>query len=412
MTADTALADDSAVAADPPDPPEPSGLARILDRERSPSNPAALRAREWRPVRWLAVAGWLLLLAVWIRTRGIPFDRTGLMIWIAAGLLAASIGRRSLWTVIADWLPFALVLIAYDFARGASEHLNGTTLWLPQIRFDTWLFDGHEPTVWLQAQLKDTTVRWWDAGVSLIYTSFFLLPYVVAGILWLQSRREFHRWVARYVTLSFLGVAAFILFPAAPPWAAARCVSAQVSDHPSYPGCLGNDPANVPGGGLLGRFVPTHPGASPYVERISGRGFGELHLTVAKAVLREGQGTVDLVAAIPSLHAGASLLVVLFLWKRWRIYWRVIGVAYVLAMAFALVYSAEHYVLDILIGWAMAGLVMGGFGWFEHWLAGRRLSNAGAARPTRYAGPTQFERSDHQPMENPCPPIETMPSSA
>jgi PAP2 superfamily len=221
---------------------------------------------------------------------------------------------------------------------------------------------------------------------------------VVAGILWLQSRHEFHRWVARYVTLSFLAVVAFILFPAAPPWAAARCVRAQVSDHPSYPACLGNNPAYVPGGGLLGRFVPTHAQASPYVERISGRGFGDLHLTVAKAVLNEGQGTVDLVAAIPSLHAGVSLLVVLFLWKRWRIYWRVLGVTYV------------------LVGWALAALVMAGVGWserwFERWRVGRRLGNADGGGLTRYAGATKSERFADQPMENLCPPIETMPSSA
>jgi hypothetical protein len=294
------------------------------------------RARRWRPVRWTAVAGWLLLLTVWIWTRGVPLDRQGLLCWIAGGLLAASIGRRHLATVVLDWLPLALALICYDFARGASERLGGATWWTPQIRIDRWLFGGTVPTVWLQAHLKDHTPRWWDTGVSLTYTSFFLVPYVLAAVLWLRSRADFRRWVMRYVTLCFLAVASFLLFPAAPPWAAARCTAEQVADHPSYPPCLFSTQGNAfsafatPSGGLLGRFTPSHTGAAPYVERISGRGFGQLHLPVAKAMLDEGQSAVDLVAAVPSLHAGVSLLAVLFLWPRLAWYGRVIGVGYVL----------------------------------------------------------------------------------
>jgi hypothetical protein len=117
----------------------------------------------------------------------------------------------------------------------------------------------------------------------------------------------------------------------------------------------------TPSGGLLGRFTPSHTGAAPYVERISGRGFGQLHLPVAKAMLDEGQSAVDLVAAVPSLHAGVSLLAVLFLWPRLAWYGRVIGVGYVLTMGFALVYSGEHYVFDLLVGWSMAAGVMLGF---------------------------------------------------
>ena len=245
--------------------------------------------RRWRPVRWTAVAGWVLLLSIWIATRGVPFDRSGLMLWIATGLFAASIGWRAPWMVVVDWLPFALVLIGYDFARGAATTLNTYTLWTPQVSFDRWLFDGNIPTVWLQAHLKDARVRWWDGGVSLVYTSFFLLPYVVAGIFWLRSRAEFHRWAARFVVMSLLGLAGFILFPAAPPWAAAACLPVQVAEHPANPACLFRDPAFVPGGGLLDRFTPSHAGAAPYVQRISSRGFGELHLPAARGLLDEGQ---------------------------------------------------------------------------------------------------------------------------
>ena len=38
--------------------------------------------------------------------------------------------------------------------------------------------------------------------------------------------------------------------------------------------------------------------------------------------------------------------------------WRPLLVAYPLIMAFTLVYTAEHYVIDILLGWALAAVVV------------------------------------------------------
>jgi membrane-associated phospholipid phosphatase len=379
------------------------------EREAAAVERARLRATRWRPVRWIAVAGWAILLTTWIWTRGVPFDREGLILWMSGGMFAASIGRRAPWAVFVDWLPFVLVLIAYDFARGASQKLNATTQWTPQIDLDKWIFFDHEPTVWLQQHLEEKSVRWWDGGVSLVYTSFFLLPYVLAAILWVRSRGEFYRFAYRFVALSFLGLAGFVLFPAAPPWAAARCTAADVVSHPAYPTCIYGDPSYV-NGGLLGHFVADHAGVAPYVERLSGRGFGMLHIPVASALLNKGQGTVDLVAAIPSLHAGVTLLVVMFLWRRMRIYWRIFGVAYVLAMAFSLVYSAEHYFVDVLIGWILAGLVMMVFGRFDRWRADLRpREGPGKGWLSRYAG---LRKPAPSQMENLWPPIETTPSSA
>jgi len=67
---------------------------------------------------------------------------------------------------------------------------------------------------------------------------------------------------------------------------------------------------------------------------------------------------VNLVAAIPSLHAGLTAAVAAFLWTRVGRIWRLLLVAYVLVMAFTLVYTAEHYVVDILLGWVLAAIVL------------------------------------------------------
>jgi len=102
----------------------------------------------------------------------------------------------------------------------------------------------------------------------------------------------------------------------------------------------------------------TQHGANGWIERIVGRGWGKLNMHTASALIDQGQASVNLVAAVPSLHAGLTLAICAFLWNRVHRAWRPLLVAYVLVMAFALVYTAEHYVIDILLGWALAAIVM------------------------------------------------------
>jgi hypothetical protein len=347
----------------------------VVRRVAAPAvlSPARSLARRWSGLdarvlgrlRWAAVGCWVAAAALQLSYAGVPLDREALILWIMAGLVAATLGRRAPWTVVVDWLPFALALLAYDFARGASDKLGMATWWTPQLDVDRFLFGGTEPTVWLQERLKYPHARWWDVLVSLTYVSFFLLPYVTAGAFWLRSRREFRRWAARFVSLSFLAFALFALVPAAPPWAAARCPAAALADHPAYPVCMSFDPALVADGGLLGPVTGARAGAHAYVERLSGRGWSRLHLEVAQSLLEKGQGTVNLVAAVPSLHAGGTMLFAIFLWRRAGAWSRAMLVAYNLAMGFALVYAAEHYVADILAGWLAAAAVSVGFALLE-----------------------------------------------
>ena len=70
---------------------------------------------------------------------------------------------------------------------------------------------------------------------------------------------------------------------------------------------------------------------------------------------------MNLVAAVPSLHAGLSLAIAAFLWSRVHRGWQPLLVCYPLTMAFTLVYTAEHFVVDILLGWVLAAVVVWGF---------------------------------------------------
>ena len=73
--------------------------------------------------------------------------------WLAIGLFAWSIGKRNVLLVLLDFVPFALVLIAYDYLRGISDSLGMPTWWHPQLDVDKFIFFGHEPTVWLQEHI-------------------------------------------------------------------------------------------------------------------------------------------------------------------------------------------------------------------------------------------------------------------
>ena len=317
------------------------------------------RARRLRIARWVAVSVWATVIVWRTVTDGFAFNRELVLLYICTGLAAASIGQgRRVFYVVRDWLPFALVLIAYDLSRGAADMIGRPTLWHWQADMDRAMFFGTMPTVWLQEHLKLPSPPWWEVVISSVYMSFFILPYVIAGILWLRDREEWKAFVRLFVGLNFTALIIYALLPAAPPWAAARCTAGDVAGGPSGPGCMFRSARGVPDGGLLGAMQITQDGANGWVERIVGRGWGKLNLHSATALLDQGQASVNLVAAIPSLHAGMSAALAAFLWTRVQRRWRPLLVAYPLIMAFTLVYSAEHYVVDLLLGWALAAAVI------------------------------------------------------
>ena len=54
-----------------------------------------------------------------------------------------------------------------------------------------------------------------------------------------------------------------------------------------------------------------------------------------------------------------ALLVAGFLWPVVGRWWRVALGAYVVAMGLALVYTGEHYVVDVVAGWLTAAVALG-----------------------------------------------------
>ncbi|MDL9935125.1 phosphatase PAP2 family protein [Gordonia sp. ABSL1-1] len=348
-------------------------LAAAAEMDAEPA-----KRRDLTTVRRIAIAAWLVVVGVEFYLWGLALDRTSLLVIMCLGLLANCIGRRKMITVIIDWLPFALILVLYDLVRQFAEVIDMPVQWHLAVDADHAMF-GVNPTAWLQTHLKQATAPWWEVLVSVVYMSYFIVPYAVAGVLWLRDRAAWRRYAACFIATSFLALVGYTLVPAAPPWAAARCTPVEVADHPHDPICMYEDGPTA--GNLLGDVEPTHEGALPYVERISARGWEYLGIGVAH-IVETGQGKSNLVAAIPSLHAGLTMLVALFMWPRVKALGRILFMGYAWAMAFALVYTAEHYVFDILLGWALAAAVIVAYRLIDRrWLIPRARRRAAESDP-------------------------------
>ena len=321
-------------------------LAHVRDEEAADSG-----FGHWVAVRRGVLVLYFISLGVWSAHYGIPVQRELVVAWVCGALACALLGRPwgEVLRLVRDWLPMMILLSAYDFTRGAADSLGIGVHVHVMIDFDRFLFFGTTPTEWLQAHVNDPrVVDWIDVAFTLIYTSFFIVPFAVAGFLWARDRLEFVRFSRRIVTLFAAGVATYVAFPAAPPWMAAEM-------------------------GLLHGVART---TSEGWQVIGGR-------TVDW--FEEGQATVNQVAAVPSLHSAFTMLVALFLWSRVRRPLRPLLLLYPLAMALTLMATGEHYFFDVLLGWIYAGSVMGAWAWWER--RRERMTVHGLPRPPRYRLP-------------------------
>jgi len=230
--------------------------------------------------------------------------------------------------LLISWSPLSAILLAYAVAGwisapleegdGASANRLGANLHvLGPARADERLF-GAVPTVWLQERLVDGAPHWYDAVAALVYVTHFVSIPLLTAVVWFCLRDRFAAWLVAVLTMSVVGIAGYVAYPAAPPWLAAE-----------------RDEIGA-------------------VDRISHIGWDLLHLDVVGRLTELGQSGSNPVAAMPSLHAGAALLVALFVWPSVGASARAALATYAVAMAVTLVYTGEHYVADIAAGWLVA----------------------------------------------------------
>ncbi len=92
--------------------------------------------------------------------------------------------------------------------------------------------------------------------------------------------------------------------------------------------------------------------------------------------------SVNNVAAMPSLHMAATLLVAIGAVRAYRRLWP-LAAAYALTMGIALVYLGEHYVADLAVGAALALLA---------WHVAGRFTDRGDALPAPAPATAERER--------------------
>jgi hypothetical protein len=230
--------------------------------------------------------------------------------------LAPALVLRRARRYLLDFVPFALLILLYAECRGLAHLAAPHPFYRPQLWLERHLFGG-VPAVWLQERFWHGSMRWYDGVAAKVLNLHFVVPPFVAFALWLRRRALFFRFAASMLVLSFASAVVFLAYPSAPPWAAAHAGLLDVVKLPPV-----NDVSS------LGSATPAP--ANPY-------------------------------AAIPSLHAGYAFLVALtlaglLLRSRLPLRRTLAGLCflYPLAQAVAVTYTGNHYVVDILIGFAFA----------------------------------------------------------
>ncbi|HST17360.1 MAG TPA: phosphatase PAP2 family protein [Gaiellaceae bacterium] len=290
---------------------------REAERRWGPPCPDLTRVRLAAAIASLAVA---LGFAVWQVGLGLTPDRYLLVLLVPALVLGQP--RKYL----ADFVPFAVLLVVYSVCRGVAHLIHPAPFARPQLSVERFLFAGHLPTAELE-HLLGTAHHSLPAHAAVLMTRLhFIVPPLLGFALWVKRRALFYRFAATMVVLSFAACLVFLLYPSAPPWAAS-------DRHLTTP-----------------LVHLTRPSAT-----VSAGASGLASASVTRLVPKNNY------AAIPSLHAGYAFVVLLFAGalagrSRWRR--PIVGVAlvYALLQATAVVYTADHYVVDVLLGFAAATL--------------------------------------------------------
>jgi PAP2 superfamily len=283
---------------------------------------ASLPLRRARPLLFALYAVGLVVYSVRFSP---PLSLQPLLLWLGAAMFIASLGNPLGWAkgMFVDWLPIYVILIAYRIAGGLVDNLGMAPHNFPQRPFDQLLFGSAGLTDHLQGWFWHGHPYAWDYAAFAIYFSHFVASLVIGAVLWMRDRGQFLAFRRRLFAIWLLAIGIFAAYPTVPPWMSAD------------------------------------QGALPPLTRIIEQMWRPVSSVQVQAVLSSSDGRISIenpVAAVPSMHSAIPMLICLFLWSRWR-RGRVLLALYPLVMGLTLVYTGEHYVFDVLAGWALAAVI-------------------------------------------------------
>jgi len=291
-------------------PPEEPGTAAT-------PTPASrgVRLREWAAIRRSIIAR--VVLAIVVVTAILLFNPSfiGWGTAVTAAIIAVPISRFR--SYAGAFLPYGAAWLVFTLLRSLADE-TGVQLRTVQVTsIERAMFDGIVPTIWLQDRMFDPVhIHWYDYATTFIHWSYFFVPHVAAIVMWRKAPDHYRRYLIATVITLGIGLMVYFLSPAAPPWLTADRAPQQD---------IFRVMANV------GREI----NSSLYDRTYS------------------ALGDPNPVAAMPSLHQAITFLVFLFTLRAgWR-YSVPMGI-YAVLMGFSLVYTGEHYVIDTLVGAAIA----------------------------------------------------------
>jgi membrane-associated phospholipid phosphatase len=284
-----------------------------------------LRSRNERWLVW-AILAYAALVVVLMVAGGLLITPDVLL--VAFLLVAVLLGRGRLF--LRDWIPFVAIFLAYELMRGIADDAGFPVHVTDVIAAERLISFGLLPTQVLQDWLAPPSGVGPAAIVAtVLYMLHFALPVVAGLLLWVWRRPQYYDYVAAFIALSFGGFITYLLLPVAPPWWAA-----------------GLGELNGPNGEPVIRYLK--PEAFGVIAEALGYPDGEqLSSYVFYGVNPNG------VAAFPSLHAGYPFLAFLVLRRAFgRIGW--LAFVYAVLVWWAIVFTGDHYVIDVLGGIAYA----------------------------------------------------------
>jgi membrane-associated phospholipid phosphatase len=264
----------------------------------------------------------------WFRSRGLILDRISVGISVGIFLSCAFVGKPwRRWGILGvDAVLYATMWFCYEMTRGAADRL-GFPYQVESVRnIDRVLFFGTDPNVWIQQHFyQRDDIRWYDNIASAVYYSHFILPVIALAVLWATSRVQWVRFMKRFATLLFTACIMFVVMPTVPPWMAS-------SEQYDY------------------RLVPQ-------LARHTGRGFQDMGFHGFVKGWQEALDWGNAVAAMPSLHTAFALFVPAFFLPMIKPGWlKAVVLLFPVLMLTSLVYFAEHWVIDGIVGALLVGL--------------------------------------------------------
>lgn len=258
-------------------------------------------------LQWVGIVATAVSVAVFLREPSFPTPDK-LLVFATFVCLIFNQAKE----MLKRFVPFVGLLLVYESFRGVVPHLNKHVnfMWMPDV--DRLLWFGQLPTVWLQERLWNGSVQWYDFVLYITYMMHFVLPFVLAFIVWKTREKHYWRYATAFLFVSFAGFLTFLAFPAAPPWMA--------SD--------------------LGYIEP--------IERISSHVWAALGIHDFPSVYNKI--SPNPVAAVPSLHAAYATLFAIFAITLFKTRWRFLSITYPVFIYFGTIYQGEHYLIDELLG--------------------------------------------------------------